>query len=530
MPAIPSKQEQKEVNDLLNQALELMKQINGAVDNNADTFKKFKGGVADASATATAYLKKVTDAGKYTGEGLGKGVIGFEKTSKFINDNFDDIVSGVMEIPEGLKLGAASAGNLAGYVGPEGVFNEGLENAVDSVYRLQEVISDPKTHAAFEGIDSAAGSIQSSLDSIPGGKSLQKAFGIDVADGAKKLKSNMLDVATGKGSIKDLIKGTGLLKIGMLAAAAAVVSFGLEANKVQKDLGVSYSESAKILATSKSIALVNKANGMTQEDTLSIMKGIASEFGSFSDATTATTLQASNLVANFGVGAGTVGKLARNIQSVSGGTLESSLDSAEFLGNMARAADVPVGDVMNDVANNSELFAKFGKEGGRNIAEAAIQAKKLGLELSNVSAIADGLLNFEESITKELEAELLLGRDINLEKARELAFNNDIAGALAEVSKIVSPEEFQRLDAVRRQTLAAAAGLDVGAFARAISGGGGGGPSFQSLGDTSAASIRSGAATAHAGETIVRTSNFDMGETNELLRSMKSEIQRLGTS
>ena len=83
MPAIPSKQEQKEVNDLLNQALELMKQINGAVDNNADTFKKFKGGVADASATATAYLKKVTDAGKYTGEGLGKGVIGFEKTSKF---------------------------------------------------------------------------------------------------------------------------------------------------------------------------------------------------------------------------------------------------------------------------------------------------------------------------------------------------------------------------------------------------------------------------------------------------------------
>ena len=197
---------------------------------------------------------------------------------------------------------------------------------------------------------------------------------------------------------------------------------------------------------------------------------------------------------------------------------------------MARAADVPVGDVMNDVANNSELFAKFGKEGGRNIAEAAIQAKKLGLELSSVSAIAEGLLNFEDSITKELEAELLLGRDINLEKARELAFNNDIAGALAEVSKIVSPEEFQKLDAVRRQTLAAAAGLDVGAFARAISGGGGGGPSFQSLGDTSAASIRSGAATAHAGETIVRTSNFDMGETNELLRSMKSEIQRLGTS
>ena len=476
MPAIPNKQEQKEVNDLLNQALELMKQINGAVDNNADTFKKFKGGVADASATATAYLKKVTDAGKYTGEGLGKGVIGFEKTSKFINDNFDDIVSGVMEIPEGLKLGAASAGNLAGYVGPEGVFNEGLETAVDSVYRLQEVISDPKTHAAFEGIDSAAGSIQSSLDSIPGGKSLQKAFGIDVAGGAKKLKQNMLDIATDpKKGIGGLLKGTGLLKIGMLAAAAAVVSFGLEANKVQKDLGVSYSESAKILATSKSIALVNKANGMTQEDTLSIMKGIASEFGSFSKATAATTLQASNLVANFGLSADSVGSLARNIQTVGGGTLEASLNSAELFGNMARTADVPVGEVMNDIAKSTELFAKFGQDGGTNIAAAAISAKKLGLELSNVASIANSLLNFEDSIQKQMEAEVLLGKELNLEKAREMVFNNDIAGAMEEISQLVSPEEFQAMDAVRREALAAATGLDAAAMARAINAGGGGG-------------------------------------------------------
>ena len=351
---------------------------------------------------------------------------------------------------------------------------------------------------------------------------------VDLTNLGKKFKTSMFESAGSKGGMRSLLKSSKFLKIGLAGAVIAAAAFGKEVNETQKDLGTSFQQTAKILATTKAVTAANKLNGMTQEDTLSIVKGIASEFGSFSDATTAATLQASNLVANFGVGTEQVGKLARNIQAVSGGTLESSLDSAEFLANMARAADVPVGDVMNDVANNSELFAKFGKEGGRNIAEAAIQAKKLGLELSSVSAIAEGLLNFEDSITKELEAELLLGRDINLEKARELAFNNDIAGALAEVSKLVSPEEFQRMDAVRRRTIAAAAGLDVGAFARAVSGGGGGGPSFQSLGDTSIASIRSGAATAHAGETIVRTSNFNMDETNELLRSMKREIQALG--
>ena len=163
--------------------------------------------------------------------------------------------------------------------------------------------------------------------------------------------------------------------------AVAAAGFALEVNKAQRDLGTSFKQTSQILATSKAVAAVNKLNGMTQEDTLNIIKGIASEFGSFSDATASATLQASNLVANFGVGTEQVGKLARNIQAVSGGTLESSLDSAEFLANMARAADVPVGDVMNDVANNTALFARFGKEGGRNIAEAAIPVSYTHLTL-----------------------------------------------------------------------------------------------------------------------------------------------------
>jgi hypothetical protein len=272
-----------------------------------------------------------------------------------------------------------------------------------------------------------------------------------------------------------ILKSTKFLKLGLAAVAVAAAGFAFEVNKAQRDLGTSFQETSKILATSKAVAAVNKLNGMTQEDTLSIMKSISSEFGSFSAATTSATLQASNLVANFGLTADSVGTLARNIQTVGGGTLDSALNSAELFGNMARAADVPVGEVMNDVAKSTELFAKFGKDGGANVAQAAIQAKKLGLELSNVASIANSLLNFEDSITKQMEAEVLLGRELNLEKAREMVFNNDIAGAMEEISNLVSPEEFQAMDAVRREALAAAAGLDPAAMARAINAGGGGG-------------------------------------------------------
>ena len=505
---MPNKtREQQEFNKVLGQTETIQKRINDLMGDDSSGFLHRLQKINAQSVVALKDKEKsvgVTKAEIALQEKLGR------ETEKLIK-NYPEILSGKKKTVDLEKF-------------HEAALKSGNKELLKQVKSLKFANMAAKGKAtAYEKAGDAVDSIVDRVKQSTGGF-------VDLTNVGDKFKESMFKSAGTKGGMKSLLKSSKFLKIGLAGAVIAAAAFGKEVNETQKDLGTSFQQTAKILASTKAVTAANKLNNMSQEDTLSIVKGIASEFGSFSDATTSATLQASNLVANFGVGTEAVGKLARNIQAVSGGTLESSLDSAEFLGNMARAADVPVGDVMNDVANNSELFAKFGKEGGRNIAEAAIQAKKLGLELSSVSAIAEGLLNFEDSITKELEAELLLGRDINLEKARELAFNNDIAGALAEVSKIVSPEEFQKLDAVRRQTLAAAAGLDVGAFARAISGGGGGGPSFQSLGDTSAASIRSGAATAHAGETIVRTSNFDMGETNELLRSMKSEIQRLGTS
>ena len=106
-----------------------------------------------------------------------------------------------------------------------------------------------------------------------------------------------------------------------------------------------------------------------------------------------------------------------------------------------------------------------------------------------LALIEDGKI----SIQKQMEAEVLLGKELNLEKAREMVFNNDIAGAMQEISQLVSPEEFEAMDAVRRQALAASVGLDAGAMAKAISGGAAGG------GITSA--MRTGGAPAGGGGT-----------------------------
>lgn len=91
------------------------------------------------------------------------------------------------------------------------------------------------------------------------------------------------------------------------------------------------------------------------------------------------------------------------------------------------------------------------------IADAAATAKSLGLELSKVEQIADGLLQFESSITAELDAELLLGRNINLERARFAALNNDIATVAKEIAKQAgSAAEFSKLNRIQQQSLGAA--------------------------------------------------------------------------
>jgi hypothetical protein len=74
--------------------------------------------------------------------------------------------------------------------------------------------------------------------------------------------------------------------------------------------------------------------------------------------------------------------------------------------------------------------------------------------------MAQSLLNFESSISSELEAELLTGKNLNLEQARYLALTGDAAGAAAEVAKQVGTSaDFGKMNVIQQEALAKAAGM-----------------------------------------------------------------------
>ena len=101
-------------------------------------------------------------------------------------------------------------------------------------------------------------------------------------------------------------------------------------------------------------------------------------------------------------------------------------------------------------------FAKYPEK----ITKAVLQVKAMGLELKQVDSIADSFLDYETSISKEMEAQVLTGREMNLNKAREAALNNDLVGLAEEITKNAgSVDAFLKDNRINQQAIAEAVGL-----------------------------------------------------------------------
>ena len=108
---------------------------------------------------------------------------------------------------------------------------------------------------------------------------------------------------------------------------------------------------------------------------------------------------------------------------------------------------------------SGQLAANLGYNPER-IAKAVVQAKSFGMTLEQVAKSGEALLNWESSIESELKAELITGKQINLERARAAALVGDQA-ALAEelASNIGTSADFTKMNVIQQKSLAEAVGM-----------------------------------------------------------------------
>lgn len=286
---------------------------------------------------------------------------------------------------------------------------------------------------------------------------------MDLVDAAEK------QVMFAKELVKQMLANPYLaVAAGFMAIIKLLEAMVNKSKKFQEQIKGSVSQGDQLTKQLAGAELHAKALGYS---TAEAAGAIVDEFGSLNDVSADTVKAMGSFEKGLGISMSTSAKLMKNMQTVSGLTQEQSIELIKSGAAMAKINGVAPGAIMEDIANNTEEFAKYGRDGGKNMIRAAIHAKKLGMELSTLTKTSDSLLDFESSIQAEMEASMLIGKQMNLNKAREKALSGDLAGMAEEIKKQVGGQaEFEKMNVIQREALAASVGMNAAELGKMMSG------------------------------------------------------------
>ena len=266
-------------------------------------------------------------------------------------------------------------------------------------------------------------------------------------DSIKKSVGGVLDTAAALTSTVGAAIGGILIGAGFLAD-----KFG----QVNRELGQSFLQGLN-KSTMSATAL-----GFIFDDTAGTVRELASEFGDVNAATLGTQTNIGLMATNMGISNKEAVSLTASFARMNGGSTDIAADMVKTTQEFASQNGIIPAALMQDLAGATEEFALFGKDGGENILRAAGYAQKLGVSMKTMSGIAEGLLDFESSITKELELGAMLGKNINLDRARALAFEGDIEGATKEtLNALGGIDAFNKMDYFQKKATADLLGVSV---------------------------------------------------------------------
>ena len=295
----------------------------------------------------------------------------------------------------------------------------------------------------------------------------------EATDGGKKTIGIFAKMKIAANSFGAALK----VALGPMAILGLVVSLFNKAKEVAKESGEYVKKlDQQTVDFGRSLGISQrKAAGITNEArAMGAAMGITTEMATQSAGAIYTSLEGAEKVSSktlttfmkLNVFAGMSADNLASIYKLSKLTSQPAEKTAEAMASTARESirankvNISMKQVMDGVSKiSATMKLNFGGS-AEGLTRAFIQSKKLGLELSKVDDIASSLLNIEDSIAAEMEAELMTGKELNLEKAREAALNNDNATLMSEIaSQFGSIEDFQKMNRASQESFAKAIGM-----------------------------------------------------------------------
>ena len=328
-----------------------------------------------------------------------------------------------------------------------------VEARSNSVQLLKEEL---KTETALSKIKRYAGMGASAAGAV--GSGLGKV-GSTLASGGSNLYDDLTKLTSSIPIIGTVISGA-------LTGIKSMLDFILEiedrAVKFGRALGYSREESFKIaenfgnLSTSTGNLLITTQNLIEVQTDLSNQLGVTNILSS---EMLTTQIELKKIM---GLSADEMGSLAQASIISGKGQKETVEGIVGQVAGLKQATGISFNykQIIGEVSKLSGVlglqFAKYPQA----LTKSAIVTKALGMDLAKVDQIAGSLLNFEESIQNQLEAQLITGKNINLSRAQQLALEGDTAGVAIEISKqFGTANEYLEMNRIQQESIAKAVGM-----------------------------------------------------------------------
>jgi hypothetical protein len=254
--------------------------------------------------------------------------------------------------------------------------------------------------------------------------------------------------------------------LGPLALVAQFVQGLLEADKetteLQKSMALTKTEAVGFRMELMNAAGASGDINITSSKLLKTFGELNKQFGFITNFASSTLVTMTKLTSVVGVSSESAGNLAA-ASELSGKSFESNYKdvlATSYQLQMQSGVQMDLRDILEQTGKvTGTVRANLGANPAQ-IAKAVTQAKLFGATLQDVANAGKSMLDFESSITAELEAELLLGRDINLERARAAALAGDQVTLAQELQKQAGDfSSFTKMNVIQQEALAKAMGM-----------------------------------------------------------------------
>ena len=321
------------------------------------------------------------------------------------------------------------------------------------------------------------------INGLPGGDALAAGIGLDnftkqfenvaKTEMASMLKGgNLADGFTaignaGKQAFVDIGKALAanpMMALVLFLAAAVKRFFEMDkaASDFRKETGLLKSQTADIDKEVRNVSTNFAHLGVEIEDAYKAAGALSATFGKGAAGVAANIEFVAVMNKNLGVSEETSAKTMQNIMGMSDATAESAQATMMFASQLAEAAGVAPKAVMEDIANASEKTKIMMRGNVDQMMRLAVESRRVGISIESVAGAARGHLDFQSSINAEMELSTLIGKNINLQKMRQLAFEGDLEGMLKEQQKqLKNVGDITKMNAFQQEAVAKAFGMSV---------------------------------------------------------------------